>query len=168
MEAYIYSPTQPIESNRVRNACGAEQKSDYFNQQISQYRRTLGIVDGCESISSIANSAARKSQGTNDVGKLILDGMKIGGHIANGLGYGMARADLLQLRQEMDSRFILRGYYTPSELQQIAEIDKMIEECRERSNKNFFLGAIMATCLFGVSLYTLLGNSEQLMQRAQR
>ena len=93
------------------------------------------------------------------MGKLIIDGMKIGGHIANGLGYGMARADLLQLRQEMDSRFILRGYYTPSELQQIAEIDKMIDECREKSNKNFLLGTIMATCLFGVSLYALL-NSE--------
>lgn len=150
MEAYIYSPTQPFESNRVRNAWGAEQKSDYFNQQISQYKRTLGIADGCEYVSSITNSVARKSLGTNEAGKLILDGMKIGEHIANGLGYGMARADLLQLRQEMYIRFILRGNYTPSELQQIAEMDKMIEECRERSNKNFLLGTIMATGLFGV------------------
>ena len=46
-----------------------------------------------------------------------------------------------------------------AEQEQIAEIDKMIEECRERSNKNFLLGTIMATCLFGVSLYALL-NSE--------
>ena len=168
MRMFIYAPSHTFEGNKVRIAWDAEQEYNYYNQRLSQYRRTLGIVDGCESISSIANSVARKSQGTNEVGKLIIDGMKIGGHIANGLGYGMARADLLQLRQEMDSRFILRGYYTPSELQQIAEIDKMIEECRERSNKNFFLGAIMATCLFGVSLYTLLGNSEQLMQRAQR
>ena len=57
----------------------------------------------------------------NEVGKLIVDGMTIGGH------------------------------------QQIAEIDKMINECREKSNKNFLIGTFMAACLFGVSLsnYTI-------------
>ena len=73
---------------------------DNYNQRLSQYRRALGIVDGCEHFSSIMNSTARKCQGTDDVGKFILDGMKIGGHIVNGLGYGKTRADLLQLRQE--------------------------------------------------------------------
>jgi len=161
METYTYLPAQPFEDNRVRVAWGAEQESNYFNQQISQYKRTLGIVDGCEHISSITNSFARKSQGTNDVGNVIVNGMTIGGHIVNGLGYGMTRASLLQLRQKIDSRSILRGYYTPSELQQKAEIDKMIDECREKSNKNFFLGTVMATCLFGVSLYTLLKSRKQ-------
>ena len=161
METYTYLPAQPFEDNRVRVAWGAEQESNYFNQQISQYKRTLGIVDGCEHISSITNSFARKSQGTNDVGNVIVNGMTIGGHIVNGLGYGMTRASLLQLRQKIDSRSILRGYYTPSELQQKAEIDKMINECQERSNKNFFLGTFMAACLFGVSLYTLIKNTKE-------
>jgi len=96
METYTYSPTQPFESNRVPITWGAEQKSDYFNQIICQYKRTLGIVDGCEHISSITNSFARKSQGTNDVGNVIVNGMTIGGHIANGLGYGMTRANLVE------------------------------------------------------------------------
>lgn len=156
METYTYSPTQPFEGNKVPIVWGAEQESDYFNQQISQYKRALGIVDGCEHISSIMNSFARKSQGTNDVGNVIVNGMTIGGHIVNGLGYGKTRANLLELHQEIERRFILRGYYTPSELQQIAEIDRMIDECREKSNKNFFLGTFMAAYLFGVSLYTLL------------
>ena len=160
METYTYSPTQLFEGYKVPIAWGAEQESDYFNQQISQYKRALGIADGCEHFSSITNSVARKSQGTNKVGNLIVNGMTIGGHIANGLGYGMTGVNLLQLRQEIERQFILRGYYTPSELQQKAEIDKMIDECREKSNKNFFLGTVMAVCLFGVSLYTLLKNSE--------
>ena len=161
METFTFSPTQSFESNRGRIAWDAEQESDYFNQQISQYKRALGIVDGCEHISSITNPFARKSQGTNEVGSLIVNGMTIGGHIVYGLGYGMTRANLLELRQEIERRFILRGYYTPSELQQKAEIDKMINECQERSNKNFFLGTIMAACLFGVSLYTLLKSRKQ-------
>lgn len=133
---------------------------DYNNQRISQYRRAIGIAEGCEHVSSITNSFAKKNQGADEVGNLIVDGMKIGGHLANGLGYGMTRANLLQLRQEIDNQSIIRGYHTPSELQQIAEIDKMINECREKSNKNFFLGTLMAACLFGVSLYTLLKNSD--------
>ena len=161
METYTYSPTQPFEGYNVPIAWGAEQESDYFNQQISQYKRTLGIAEGCEHISSTTNSVARKCQGTYEVGNLIVNGMTIGGHIANGLGYGMTRANLLELRQERERRFILRGYYTPSELQQKAEIDKMIDVCREKSNKNFLLGTFMAACLFGVSLYTLLKNSEK-------
>ena len=156
MDTFTYSPTQPFESNKVPIAWGAEQESDYFNQQISQYKRALGIVDGCEHLSSITNSVARKSQGTNEVGKLIVDGMTIGGHIANGLGYSMTRANLLQQRQEIVNQSIIRGYQTPSELQQKAEIDRMINECREKSNKNFLLGTFMAACLFGVSLFTLL------------
>ena len=156
METFTYSPNllfDPI-------AWDAEQEYDYNNQRISQYRKALGIADGCEHLSSVTNSVARKCQGTYEVGKLIVDGMTIGGHIANGLGYGMTRANLLQLRQEIDNQSIIRGYHTPSELQQIAEIDKMINECREKSNKNFFLGTVMAVCLFGVSLYTVLKNSE--------
>ena len=168
MKMFTYSPTQSFQGNKVRIAWNAEQEYEYYNQRISQYRKAIGIVDGCEHDSSITNSVARKSQGTSDVGKLILDGMKIGGHIANGLGYGKIRADLLQLRQEIDNRYIIRGYYTSSELQQLAEIDKMIDECRERSNKNFFLGTFMAACLFGVSLYTLLKNSVSSLQMAQR
>lgn len=160
MEAFTYSPTPLFEGNKVRIAWDAEQKYDYNNQQISQYRRVIGIADGCEHVSSITNFFVRKSQGANKVGKLIIDGMTIGGHIANGLGYGMTRANLLQLRIEIDNQSIIRGYHTPSELQQIAEIDKMINECREKSNKNFFLGTFMAACLFGVSLYTLLRNSD--------
>lgn len=151
---FTYTPSQPIEGNKVRIAWDTELENDYFNQQMSLYKRALGIADGCEHVSSIANSVARKSQGTNEVGKLIIDGMKIGGHIANGLGYGKTRADLLQLRQEIERRFILRDYYTPSELQQKAEIDRQIDECQEKSNKNFFLGTVMSACLFGVSLYT--------------
>lgn len=160
METYTFSPLQPFESYKVPIAWGAKQESDYFNQQISQYKRALGIVDGCEHISSITNSIARKSQGTNEVGNLIVNGMTIDGHIANGLGYGMTRASLLQLRQEIDNR-IFKGYNTPSEHQQKLEIDKMINECREKSNKNFFLGTVMAACLFGVSLYTLLKGRKQ-------
>ena len=160
METFTYSPNQLFEGNKVRIAWDAEQKYDYNNQQISQYRRVIGIADGCEHVSSITNFFVRKSQGANKVGKLILDGMTIGGHIVNGLGYGMTRANLLQLRQKIDNQSIIRGYHTPSELQQIAEIDKMINECREKSNKNFFLGTLMAACLFGVSLYTLLKNSD--------
>ena len=155
-----YSPNQLFEGNNVRIAWDAEQEYDYNNQRISQYRRALGIADGCEHVSSITNSTARKCQGTYDAGKLIIDSMTIGGHIANGLGYGMTRANLLQLRQEIENQTIVRGYYTPFELQQIAKIDKMINECQAKSNKNFFLGTIMAACLFGVSLYTLLKNSD--------
>ena len=161
METYTYLPAQPFESNRVPIAWSAEQESDYFNQQISQYKRALGIVDGCEHISSITNSFARKSQGTNEVGKLIIDAMMIGGHIANGLGYSKTMASLMQLRQEIINQSIIRGYQTPSEPQQIAEIDKMIDECQENSNKNFFLGTVMAACLFGVSLYALLKSRKQ-------
>ena len=182
MKTYTYSPARPLvacipasarplvastprrtqlfEGNKVRIAWDAKQEYDYNNQQISQYRRAIGIADGCEHVSSITNSLARKSQGTNEVGKLIVDGITIGGHIAYGLGYGMTRANLLQLRQEIDNQSIIRGYHTPSELQQIAEIDRMINECREKSNKKFFLGTFMAACLFGVSLYTLLKNSD--------
>ena len=159
MKTFTYSPTQLFEGNNVRIAWDAEQEYDYNNQRISQYRRAIGIADGCERVSSITNSVVRKCQGTYEVGKLIVDGMTIGGHIANGLGYSMTRANLLQLRQEIDNQAIFRGYYTPNELQQIAEIDKMINECQARSNKNFFLGTIMAACLFGVSLYTILKNS---------
>ena len=159
METFTYSPSQLYEGNKVRTTWDAEQEYDYNNQRISQYRRALGIADGCEHISSISNSIARKCQGSFDAGKPIVDGMTIGGYIINGLGYGMARANLLQLRQEIDNKYITRGYHTPSELQQIAEIDKMINECQAKSNKNFFLGTVMAACLFGVSLYTLLRNS---------
>lgn len=165
METYTYSPTQPFEGYKVPIAWGAEQESDYFNQQISQYKRALGIVDDCEHVSSITNSFARKSQGTNEVGNLIVNGMTIGGHIVNGLGYGKTRANLLQLRQEIENQAIIRGYHTPFELQQIAEIDKMINECQAKSNKNFFLGTLMAACLFGVGLYTLLKNSEKQVER---
>lgn len=161
METYTYSPNQFFEGNKVPIAWDAEQESDYFNQQISQYKRALGIVDGCEHISSITNSFARKSQGINEVGNLIVNGMTIGGHIVYGLGYGKTRANLLELRQEIERRFIQRGYYTPSELQQKVEIDKMIDECQERSNKNLFLGTAIAACLFGVSLYTLLKNTKE-------
>lgn len=161
METYTYSPTQLFEGNKIRITLDAEQESDYFNQRISQYRRALGIADGCEQVSSIVNSVARKSQGANEVGKLIVDGMTIGGHIANGLGYGMTRTNLLQLRQEIENQAIIRGYHTPFELQQITEIDKMINECREKSNKNFFLGTIMAVCLFGAGLYVLLKETEK-------
>jgi len=165
METYTYSPTQPFEGYKVPIAWGAEQESDYFNQQISQYKRTLGIADGREQISSITNSIARKCQGTNEVGNLIVNGMTIGGHIVNGLGYGMTRANLLQLRQEIDNKSITRGYQTPSEHQQIAEVDKMINECREKSNKNFFLGTFMAACLFGAGLYTLLKKTDKLVEQ---
>jgi hypothetical protein len=160
MKTFTYSPTLPFEGNKVRTAWDAEQEHDYNNQRISQYKSALGIVDGCEHLSTITNSFARKSQGTNEVGKLIVDGMTIGGHIAKGLGYSMTRANLLQQRQEIVNQSIIRGYQTPSEHQQIAETDKMINVCRERSNKNFFLGTVMATCLFGVSLYTLLKKLE--------
>lgn len=158
METFTYSTTQLIGCNKVRIAWGAEQEYDNYNQRISQYRMPLGITDGCEHISSITNPVARKSQGANEVGKLIVESITIGEHIANGLGYDMTRASLLQLRQEIDNQSIIRGYYTPFELQQIAEIDKMINECREKSNKNFLLGTIKAACLFGASLNTLLKN----------
>ena len=161
MKTFTYSPTQLFEGNNVRIAWDAEPENDYNNQRISQYRRALGIVDGCEHVSSITNSVARKCQGTYEVGKFIVDGMRIGGHIANGLGYSMTRANLLQLRQEIENRSIIRGYYTPSELQQIAEIDKMIIECRAKSNKSFLLGSFMAVCLFGVGLYALLKETEK-------
>lgn len=131
---------------------------DYYNQQIDIYKTTIGIANGYEHFSAITNPIARKCQGTNGVVTLIVDGMTIVGHIANGLGYGMTRANLLQLRQEVDNQSILRGYHTPSELQQIAEIDRMIDECREKSNKNFFLGTCMAVCLFGAGLTALLNN----------
>ena len=160
METFTYSPTQLFESNKVPIVWDEEQKYDYYNQRISQYKRLLGIVDGCEHVSSITNSFARKSQGTNEVGNLIVNGMTMGGHIVNGLGYDMTRANLLQLRQEIVNQSIIRGYQTPSEHQQIAEIDKMINECREKSNKNIFLGTFMAACLFGISLYTLFKNSD--------
>ena len=165
METYTYSPTQPFKGYKVPITWDAEQEYDYNNQRISQYKRTLGIVNGCEHVSSITNSFARKCQETNEVGNLIANGITIGGHIANGLGYGMKRANLLQLRQEIENQAIIKGYHTPSELQQIAEIDKMITECREKSNKNFFLGTVMAVCLFGVGLYTLLKNSEKQVER---
>ena len=158
--ACIPARTQLFDGNKVRIAWDAKQEYNYNNQRISQYRRAIGIADGCEHVSSITNSFARKSQGANEVGKLIVSGMSISGHIVNGVGYGMTRANLLQLRQEINNQSIIRGYHTPSELQQIAEIDKMINECREKSNKNFFLGTFMAACLFGVSLYTLLRNSD--------
>lgn len=161
METFTYSPNQLFEGNKVRIAWDAEQEYDYNNQRISQYRRTLGIADGCEHISSITNSIARKSQGTYDTGKLIVDGMTICGHIANGLGYGMTRANLLQWRQEIENQSIIRGFHTSSELQQIAEIDKMINECREKSNKNFLLGTVMAACLLGAGLYALSKNSDK-------
>ena len=161
METFTYSPTQLFEGNKVRIAWDAEQEYDYNNQRISQYRRAIGIADGCEHISSITNSVARKCQGTYEVGKLIVDGMTIGGHIANGLGYGMTRTNLLQLRQEIENQAIIRGYHTPFELQQITEIDKMINECRAKLNKNFFLGTFMAACLFGFSLYSFLKDSEK-------
>jgi hypothetical protein len=171
MKTFTDSPARPLVAstprrtplfagNKVRIAWDAEQEDDYNNQRISQYKRAIRIADGCEHVSSITNSFVRKSQGTNEVGKLIVDGMTIGGQIANGLGYDMTMANLLQLRQEIDNQSIIRGYHTPSELQQIAEIDKMINKCREKSNKNFLLGTIMAACLFGVSLYTLLKNSD--------
>lgn len=160
METFTYSPNQLFEGNKVRIAWDTEQEYGYNNQRISQYRRALGIADGCEHVSSITNSVARKCQGTYEVGKLIVDGMTIGGHIVNGLGYEMTRANLLQLRQEIGNQSIIRGYHTPSELQQIAEIDKMINKCRAKSNKNFFLGTFMATCLFGFSLYSFLKDSE--------
>ena len=160
MDTFTYSPTQLFEGNKVRTAWDAEEKYDYNNQRITQYRRAIGIADGCEYVSSITNSVARKCQETYDAGKLTVDGMTIGGHIANGLGYGMTRANLLQLRQEIENQSIIRGYYTPYELQQIAEIDKMINECQAKSNKNFFLGTIMAACLFGTGLYAFLKNSE--------
>lgn len=153
---FTYSPTLPSEGNKIRIAWDAEQKYNYNNQRISLYRKALGIAGGYEHISSIMNSFAKKSQGDNDMGKLILDGITIGGHIVNGLGYGSTRVDLIQLRQEIVNQSIIRGYHTSSELQQIAEIDKMIDECRERSNKNFLLGTCMAACLFGISLYSLI------------
>ena len=165
MDTFTYSPTQLYEGNKIPIVWDAERESDYFNQRISQYRKALGIADGCEHVSLIANSVARKCQGTYDTGKLIVDGMTIGGHIANGLGYSMTRANLLQLRQEIENQSIIRGYHTPSELQQIAEIDKMINECRAKSNKNFFLGTIMAAYLFGVGLYTLLKNTDKLVEQ---
>ncbi len=161
MESFSYPSSQLFKGYKVPITWDAEQEYDYNNQRISQYRRALGIADGCEHLSSVTNSVARKCQGTYDTGKLIVDGMTIGGHIANGLGYSMTRANLLQLRQEIDNQSIIRGYHTPCELQQIAEIDKMINECRKKSNNNFFLGTIMAACLFGVSLYTLIMNSEK-------
>ena len=125
---------------------------DYYNQRIDNYKTTIGIADGCEHFSAITNPIVRKCQGTNEVGTLIVDGMMIVGHIANGLEYGMTRANLLQLRQEIDNQSILRGYHTLYELQQMAEIDRMMDKCREKSNKNFFLGTVVAACLFGVSL----------------
>ena len=158
---YPYSPIQPFEGNNVRFPWDAEQEYDYNNQRISQYKKALGIADGCERFSSITNSVARKCQGTYDTGKLIVDSMTIGGHLAYGLGYGMTRANLLQLRQKIDNQAIIRGYHTPPELQQKAEIDKMINECREKSNKNFFWGTVMAACLFGVGLYALLKETEK-------
>ena len=133
---------------------------DYYNQQIDNYKTTIGTANGCEYFSAITNPIARKCQGKNEVGTLIIDGMTIVGHIANGLGYGMTRANLLQLRQEIDSRSILRGNYSPSERQQIAEIDKMIDECRKRSNNNIFLGTCVAACLFGAGLTALIKNNH--------
>lgn len=165
METFTYSPNQLFEGNKVRIAWDAEQEYDYNNQQISQYKRALGIADGCEHVSSITNSVARKCQETYDAGKLIVDSMTICGHIANGLGYGLTKANLLQLRQEIENQSILRGYHTPSELQQISEIDKMINECREKSNKNFFLGTFMAACLLGTGLYALLKNTDKLVEQ---
>ena len=105
--ACIPARTQLFEGNKVRIAWDAKQEYDYNNQRLSQFRRAIRIADGCEHVSSITNSFARKSQGTNEVGKLIVDGMTIGGH------------------------------------QQIAEIDKMINESREKSNKNFLLGTFI-------------------------
>ena len=165
MKTFTYSPTQLYEGNKIPIVWDAERESDYFNQRISQYKRALGIADGCEHVSSITNSVARKCQGTYDTGKLIVDSMTIGGHIANGLGYNMTRANLLELRQEIDNQAIIRGYYTPYELQQIAEIDKMIDKCREKSNKNLLLGTVMAVCLFGVCLYALLKNTDKQVEQ---
>ena len=131
MESFSYSSSQLFKGYKVPITWDAEQEYDYNNQRISQYRKALGIADGCKHVSSITNSVARKYQGTYDAGKLIVDSMTIGGHIVNGLGYSMTRANLLQLRQEVENQFIIRGYLTLSELQQKAEIDKMINECRK-------------------------------------
>ena len=160
MKTFTNSPIQFYEGSKVHIAWDAELENYYNNQRISQYKRVLGIADDCEHISSVTNSVARKSQGANEVGKLILYGMTIGGHIANGLGYSMTMASLMQLRQEIVNQSIIRGYQTPSELQQKTEIDKMISECREKSNKNFILGTFMAACLFGISLCTFVKNSK--------
>ena len=165
METFTYSPTQLFESNKVPIVWDAEQEYDYNNQRISQYKRDLGIANGCEHVSSITNSVAKKSQGANEVGMLIVDGMTIGLHIANGLGYSKTMASLMQLRQEIVNQSIIRGYQTPSELQQIAETDKMIDECQENSNKNFFLGTVMAVCLFGAGLYIILKKTETQVER---
>ena len=94
MKTFTYSPTPLFEGNKVRIAWDAEQEYDYNNQRISQYRRAIGIADGCEHVSSITNSVARKCQGTYDTGKLIVDSMAIGGHLAYGLGYSMTMAQL--------------------------------------------------------------------------
>ena len=51
METFTYSPNQLFEGNKVRIAWDAEQEYDYNNQRISQYRRALGIADGCENVS---------------------------------------------------------------------------------------------------------------------
>ena len=85
MKTFTYSPTPLFEGNKVRIAWEAEQGYDYNNQRLSLYRKTVGIADGCEHFSTITNSVARKSEGTNEVGKFVVDGMTIGGHIANGL-----------------------------------------------------------------------------------
>lgn len=161
MKMFTSLLTHLFEGNKVPIAWDVEQEYNYNNQLIFQYRRALEIADGCEHVSSITNPVAKKSQGSNEVGKLIVDGITIGDHIANGLGYSMTRASLLQLLQEIDNQSIIRGYHTQSELQQITEIDKKIYKCREKSNKNFLLGTFMAACLFGVSLNSLLKNSYQ-------
>ncbi len=68
----IYSPPQLYEDYIVI-AWDSEQKYDYNNQQISQYKRVLGITDSYEHVSSIANSVARKCQDANEMGGLLYD-----------------------------------------------------------------------------------------------
>ncbi len=71
MESFSYSSSQLFKGYKVPITWDAEQEYDYNNQRISQYKKALGIADGCEHVSSITNSVARKCQGTYEVGKLI-------------------------------------------------------------------------------------------------
>ena len=71
MESFSYPSSQLFKGYKVPITWDAEQEYGYNNQRISQYRKALGIADGCEHVSSITNSVARKCQGTYEVGKLI-------------------------------------------------------------------------------------------------
>lgn len=51
MDTFTYSPTLLFEGNNVRIAWDADWENDYNYQRISQYKRALGIVDGCENVS---------------------------------------------------------------------------------------------------------------------